>query len=787
MSKVITKYRLLELESESLIKLDNGTESNPSLYFTTDSDTGFYSEGVNNIAITIGGTQRISITETENIIHNNNIIDNSSTEALLVRKDSDSGDILITDTTNEQILLISSDDVSNPAYSFIGDTNTGIYNIGSDNIGIATGGTKRIDISDSQVQINQTTTSTSKDTGALIVEGGVGIEENLYVGGNINVGGDLTITGSLSQNSLGATIIDHTYTEAFLIRKDSDAGDVLITDTTNEQVLLISSDDVSNPAYSFIGDTDTGFYHIGANNIGISIGGTKEIDINSTRMELTSDLSVLGNIQTLNIDSNSTSNMNLKYNGNTEMIIGNNLVTVNNDLSISGNLTVSGTTTTLNVSTLEVEDNIIIANSQVGSDDAGFVIKRSVANIVAGDSVKETGTVSSGTSTTIFALATGASGVDTIDYYKGWAVQLTGGTVSGTSFITSSTSANPPVITIETALGGTPAGDETYNLYNKTYTGIIWDESRDKLSFYGFPQEDGQTMVNPSATDGTAGEYINIEAGSGIFQDTVILDNTGTESLLIRKNGDSGDVLIADTANEQVLLISSNDPSNPAYSFIGDTNTGIYNIGNNNIGISTSGIKRIDISDSQIQITQTTTSTSKDTGALIVEGGVGIEENLYVGGNINVTGTINITSSTTLSSTIIDSTGTETFLIRKDSDSGDVFTVNTTNEEILLEAGIKCKVSTESGTTYTLTQSDYIVEMNYSADSSNVTVTLPAISSNLGKKFIVVKTGNGGGNLIIQTASGSEYIDNTSTTSATLTGLYDRISLVGGSFVWYTI
>lgn len=40
--------------------------------------------------------------------------------------------------------------------------------------------------------ISDTTQSTSKDTGALIVEGGVGVEKNLYVGGDINAVGSIT-------------------------------------------------------------------------------------------------------------------------------------------------------------------------------------------------------------------------------------------------------------------------------------------------------------------------------------------------------------------------------------------------------------------------------------------------------------------------------------------------------------------------------------------------------------------------------------------------------------------
>ncbi len=44
--------------------------------------------------------------------------------------------------------------------------------------------------------ISNTTESSSKDTGALIIEGGVGVEKNAYVGGNLVVTGDLTINGT---------------------------------------------------------------------------------------------------------------------------------------------------------------------------------------------------------------------------------------------------------------------------------------------------------------------------------------------------------------------------------------------------------------------------------------------------------------------------------------------------------------------------------------------------------------------------------------------------------------
>ncbi len=54
--------------------------------------------------------------------------------------------------------------------------------------------------------VDGTTQSSSKDTGAIICEGGVGIEKNLFVGGGAEVTGILTVTNTLDAN--GALDVD---------------------------------------------------------------------------------------------------------------------------------------------------------------------------------------------------------------------------------------------------------------------------------------------------------------------------------------------------------------------------------------------------------------------------------------------------------------------------------------------------------------------------------------------------------------------------------------------------
>ena len=60
------------------------------------------------------------------------------------------------------------------------------------------------------------------------------------IDGDLTISGDLTVSGggSLSFDEIieGTSVIDVTDTEAFLVRKDSDGGDVFIVDTTNSRV-----------------------------------------------------------------------------------------------------------------------------------------------------------------------------------------------------------------------------------------------------------------------------------------------------------------------------------------------------------------------------------------------------------------------------------------------------------------------------------------------------------------------------------------------------------------------
>jgi|TARA_Y100000015_G_scaffold42801_1_gene51033 hypothetical protein len=83
-------------------------------------------------------------------------------------------------------------------------------------------GLNQLSFTGADIRINVATESNSKDTGALIVEGGVGIEKNL------NIGGQLDVEGSL--NLEGAAIIDSIKIQDNIISSLSGSSNILYLD-----------------------------------------------------------------------------------------------------------------------------------------------------------------------------------------------------------------------------------------------------------------------------------------------------------------------------------------------------------------------------------------------------------------------------------------------------------------------------------------------------------------------------------------------------------------------------
>ena len=169
-------------------------------------------------------------------------------------------------------------------------------------------------------------------------------------------------------------------------------------------------------------------------------------------------------------------------------------VFVGQNLTVGGDLLVSGTTTTINTTSTVVSDNTLILNSgPVGSGyDAGMITHRyqTANNAATGDVITDTAKVSfalDGASSTTITLPNTASTVN--DYYNNWWIKIVDG--SGADQVRKITDYDGStfVATLGTAFATTPAAADTVNLYNKSFTSFLWQESNKRFAA-GFTTQD---------------------------------------------------------------------------------------------------------------------------------------------------------------------------------------------------------------------------------------------------------------------------------------------------------
>ena len=113
--------------------------------------------------------------------------------------------------------------------------------------------------------------------------------------GDVTITGDLTVNGgiglSLSEVIQGTSTIDITNTEAFLIRRNGDGGDIFTVDTTNAKIIASHNDNISiviksteatrNGILSFENSADSKNFEFKHNSFDPE-AGTNQLEINST-------------------------------------------------------------------------------------------------------------------------------------------------------------------------------------------------------------------------------------------------------------------------------------------------------------------------------------------------------------------------------------------------------------------------------------------------------------------------------------------------------------------------
>ena len=285
-----------------------GTVSLPSFSFIGDPDTGIYSPGANQFAVTTGGTQRLLIDASGNTTIQGDLTVNGTTTTVssntLSIKDknieiavvstptdttADGGGITLKGATDKTLTWVDSTDcwtfnqglnltagtAGAPALVFNGDVNSGLFQPGADSLAIATGGTQRVTVDSSgRVGIGTSSPSaqlhvSSPNSAAFVrITSGNSSTALLDLGKENDLDG-----GRIAYDANNNLLFQTASTEKLRI---TSAGNVGIGTSSPATSLHISA---ASPRITFT-DTDTGVDHrinadSGAGNLAF------DVDINS--------------------------------------------------------------------------------------------------------------------------------------------------------------------------------------------------------------------------------------------------------------------------------------------------------------------------------------------------------------------------------------------------------------------------------------------------------------------------------------------------------------------------
>ena len=291
-------------------------------------------------------------------------------------------------------------------------------------------GTDQLTFTGADVRINVTTQSNSKDTGALIVEGGVGIEKNLNVGGNLNITGIVTFSDHIrlpdnKEIRLGDS------NDLKLVHNGTDS---VISNTTNDLNIINTGDDInitaaddftlkvqgSEDAITAIGNGAVSLFFDNVNKAqtridGFNVDGTLETNnfVVVGVSTITGKVFQTGGIEIDNIGI-SSNRIQTRAGGGNQLFIDPYPDGLSNEgtVIIKGDLQVDGTTTTVNSTTSTVNDPIMRVGDVTSirtvmtavSSGANTIVVDSVTGLQTDDVITATGIPAN---TTISSINTG--------------------------------------------------------------------------------------------------------------------------------------------------------------------------------------------------------------------------------------------------------------------------------------------------------------------------------------------------------------------------------------------
>jgi hypothetical protein len=484
-----------------------------------------------------------------------------------------------------------------------------------------------LDVTENAI-IRETTDSSDKDTGALIVEGGVGIEKNLNVGVNLGVGGtaiitgNTTITGDLAVNGADITTTSTGTATVFNANATTlNVGQAATTvslgaatgTTTVRNALTVGGALTASSGAAAISPANA--------NVVLSPTGTGVVTINPA---------TLGTINNMSVGASTRSTgafTTLTANAATTLTQG-----TGSTSTTSGTLVVTG-----GVGISERLYAGSLQNTPIGSVTASTAALTTLTANAAVTFTQGTGSTSTTSGTLV---VTGGVGISERLYAGSLQNTPIGSSVASSAAFTSLTANGAVTFTQNTAstttsngtlvvsggiglTGAVNAGlSSTFNGLSSTNTTLL---SPANAAVTISPTGTGTVTIAPAA----AGTINNMSIGAttaltGRFTNTTI---TGT----LTAGGVTG-------TNGQVLVSTGTGIQWATSSGIANGTSNVSVALDGNITITRSGTLITTFSNTNVNIPVSTASSSTSTGALTVTGGVGIGGQLTLGGNLITSG-----------------------------------------------------------------------------------------------------------------------------------------------------
>lgn len=269
-----------------LLAASAGAVGGPSISFAGDPDGGLYSVGANNVGLAAGGVLVSDWTATSLDMNALPVLNigNAGTDF-----DASGGLSTAGNITPTGVLAAADGAVGGPSISLATDPDTGLYAVGANNLGVAAGG---VLVSD--------WTATSLDMNALPILNIGNAGTDFDTSGGLSTAGNITPTGVLaaSAGAVGAPSISFAgdpdsglynigANNIGLVVNGAALWDYSGVETSFVGPLTAPEGTAAAPILRFTGDTDTGFYHVGANNVGVSAGGANVLDVSTLGMTVT--------------------------------------------------------------------------------------------------------------------------------------------------------------------------------------------------------------------------------------------------------------------------------------------------------------------------------------------------------------------------------------------------------------------------------------------------------------------------------------------------------------------